>query len=55
MEMHAYYEDYVPSAQRILGDMFDFANLTVTVLEMNGRRVSKVEIIVKEKQDTDEQ
>lgn len=25
MEMHAYYEDYVPSAQRILGDMFDFA------------------------------
>ena len=37
------------------GDVFDFANLTVTVLEMNGRRVSKVEIIVKEKQDTDEQ
>ena len=25
MEMHAYYEDYVSSAQRILGDMFDFA------------------------------
>jgi len=23
--MHAYNEDYVPLAQRILGDMFDFA------------------------------
>ncbi len=25
MEMHAYDEDYLPYAQRILGDMFDFA------------------------------
>ncbi len=25
MEMHAYAEDYLPHAQRILGDMFDFA------------------------------
>ena len=37
----------------VKGDVFDYANLTVTVLEMNGRRVSRVEIIVKEKQDVD--
>lgn len=25
MEMHAYFEDYLETAQRILGDMLDFA------------------------------
>ena len=29
MEIHAYSEEYVLSAQRVVGDMFDFAIVTL--------------------------
>ncbi len=37
------------------GESFEFRNLTVTVLSMDGKRVDKVEIIIKEKPEEDEE
>ncbi len=42
MEMRAYYEEYVPLAQRILGDMFDFA---VNTCELEPDEVFKLFIL----------